>query len=157
MKKLTVLCAFAVLTLVSISFAQIPSDRDVLLGAKGAGQAKYAENNGYPGPMHVLEMAKTIGLSETQKEKVQKIYDEMKTSAIEVGKRIIKIEEELNAGFREGLIIEKNIMSDAQDIGRLRGKLRAIHLIAHLKTKRILTDKQVQLYRKLREVDNEKK
>ena len=126
--------------------AQTPSDRDELLKGQERGQEQFAEALGYPDPEHILAMEQTLGLTIVQKEKIKAILDDMTVRASDVGKTIIKIEDDLRAGFREGLATEKSITSDAQDIGRLRGKLRALHLIANLKTKRVLTDKQVEMY-----------
>ena len=132
------------------ALAQIPPDRNVLLNGEGAGQAKYAEMNGYPGPKHVLELADKLTLRDDQKKAVQGFFNEMETRAKEVGKQIVRVEQELHDAFVNGLVSEKSIRSDAEEIGRLRGKLRAIHLTAHLKTKGVLTEDQIRLYRKLR-------
>jgi Spy/CpxP family protein refolding chaperone len=130
--------------------AQIPADRDVLLNAEGAGQAKYAEMNGYPGPKHVLDLADTLKLNQMQKKKVKEIFNEMESRAKELGQRIVRIEEEMNTAFRQGLVNEKSIKDDSEQIGRLRGRLRAVHLVAHLKTKELLSKEQRDLYKVLR-------
>lgn len=132
------------------ALAQIPSDKDVLLNAEGAGQAKYAEMNGYPGPKHVLDLGAKLGITEDQRRAVQALYEDMAKRAKELGKQIVRIEEELNAAFADGLISEKAVRDDCEEIGRLRGKLRAVHLTAHLKCKSVLTEKQNALYRQLR-------
>ncbi len=149
MKQLIINTFLSVIFTVT-TFSQIPADRKILLNAEGAGQAKYAENNGYPGPKHVLELAQSLSLTKAQHEKVQSVFDEMREKALDVGKRIVAIEEEFNLQFSDGLVNEKNILAESQEIGRLRGELRAIHLNAHLITKRILNQKQIQLYTKLR-------
>ena len=131
-------------------FAQVPADRDVLLNGEGAGQGAFAEAHGYPGPKHVLDMAKEIQLADDQKKSLQEIFDEMSKRSKELGKQIVRIEEELNSAFEQGLVSEKSVRDDSQEIGRLRGRLRSIHLIAHMKTKKILTDAQIALYQKLR-------
>ncbi len=43
-----------------------PTQAADLLEGKGMEQAKAAELNGYPGPMHVLELAERLALSATQ-------------------------------------------------------------------------------------------
>lgn len=136
--------------LLNFSLAQVPPDKDGLLNAEGMGQAKYAEMNGYPGPKHVLDLAEKLKLTEEQKASVQAFYREMSTRAKEVGKQIIQIEQELNSAFAQGLVAEKSVRSDCEDLGRLRGKLRAIHLVAHLKTKEVLGASQIAMYKKLR-------
>ncbi len=149
MKHLSILTAL-ILLIVNVVFTQIPEDRENLLKGEGSGQGKFAETNGYPGPKHVLDFADSLQLTDAQKKSVRDIYNEMKTRATELGERIIEAEEELNTAFVEGLITEKTVRENAEQIGRLRGRLRAVHLNAHLKTKGILTAKQIALYKKLR-------
>lgn len=136
------------------AIAQIPTDRDGLLAAEGMGQASYAEMNGYPGPKHVLDLAKDLQLTDAQKKSVQEVYNEMKTRATDLANRIIRVEEELNEAFKSGMVAETSVRDDAEQIGKLRGRLRSIHLIAHLKTKKILTPQQIEQYKKLRAASN---
>ncbi len=126
--------------------AQIPSDRDVLLNGEGAGQAMTAEVNGYPGPAHVLEHTTDLGLSQKQIQAVLKIKEEMLSRAKELGKRIVQIEQELDEAFKSGMLNERSIRDDAEQIGKLRGRLRAVHLTAHLQTKGILSQAQLEKY-----------
>jgi Spy/CpxP family protein refolding chaperone len=156
MKTLSIFFIFSLLLLNCIS-AQIPSDRDVLLNGEGNGQGMFAESHDYPGPKHILDLAKELGLSDEQKKSIQKIYDDMHTRAKDVGARIVEIEEELNDAFKTGLISDKSIMDDTEQIGKLRGKLRAIHLTAHLKTKKLLTTDQLVIYKKLRSTQLDQK
>jgi hypothetical protein len=146
-----------ILILSGVSFAQIPPDRDGLLNAEGLGQAKYAEMNGYPGPKHVLDLADKLKLTAEQKKSVQVFYDEMSTRAKELGKQIVGIEKELNDAFAQGFVNQKSVGNDAEEIGRLRGRLRAVHLVAHMKTKAVLNESQIALYRKLRSAGEEAK
>ncbi len=144
------LTIFFSLFIFHFALSQVPPDKEGLLNAEGMGQAKYAEMNGYPGPKHLLDLADKLKLSADQKKSVQSFYNEMSTRAKEIGKQIIRIEQELNDAFAQGLLSEKSIRSDCEEIGRLRGKLRSVHLVAHLKTKQVLNESQIALYRKLR-------
>ena len=152
---------FALVALLFVStqlmLAQLPADRDGLLNAEGMGQAKFAELNGYPGPKHVLELGDKLQLSEEQKKAVTGAYNDMATRAKEIGKQIVRIEGELNDAFARNFVNEKSVREDAEEIGRLRGKLRSVHLIAHLKTKSLLTAKQIEMYKALRGVSKEEK
>ena len=56
-----------------------------LRAGRGMGMAPPAELNGYPGPMHVLELADRLNLSAEQRQRVQQLYDAMKVEAIAVG------------------------------------------------------------------------
>jgi Spy/CpxP family protein refolding chaperone len=136
--------------------AQIPADRETLLNGEGGGMGAYAELNGYPGPKHVLDMAAKLGLSAKQKLEVQEIYDDMLARARMVGKMIVKVEEELHYAFESGMLKQESVEDDAESIGKMRGTLRGIHLAAHVKTKEVLTKKQVEAYVALRKEQREK-
>ncbi len=49
------------------------SETQDLLDGKGMGLAKAAELNGYPGPMHVLELARRLQLSPVQREATEQL------------------------------------------------------------------------------------
>ena len=147
----TMMLGFAVCLLAALSAeAQIPPDRGVLVNAEGGGQAMVAEMNGYPGPKHVLDLAPTLNLTTGQKKQITAIFREMESRAKELGTRIVRIEDELSTAFRQGLVSERSVKDDSEQIGRLRGRLRAVHLTAHLKTKEIMTRAQIELYKTLR-------
>ncbi len=146
----TILLLSFLTLMIDLTFSQIPADRDALFNGEGAGQGALAEFRGYPGPKHVLDLAKELQLKDDQKKALQVIYDEMLTRAKELGQRIVQVEEELDGAFQQGLVIEKSVRDDSEEIGRLRGRLRSVHLIAHMKTRKGLTDAQLSLYKKLR-------
>jgi Spy/CpxP family protein refolding chaperone len=135
---------------VTLSWSQIPSDREGLLNGEGMGQAMYAEMNGFPGPKHVLDLADTLKLTPAQREAVQEFFDEMKGKSRELGKKIVELEEQLISKFQSGIQSETEIATLSEHLGTLRGQLRSLHLIAHLKTRRVLTEEQIILYKKLR-------
>jgi len=136
--------------------AQVPTDKDGLLAGEGMGMAAYAEANGFPGPKHVLDLAAKLGLTAKQKVEVQEIYDDMHSRARSLGKMIVKVEEELNYQFTSGMLKQESVEEDAESIGKMRGTLRGIHLGAHVRTKAVLTPKQVELYVSLRKEQNAK-
>jgi Spy/CpxP family protein refolding chaperone len=98
----------------------------------------------------VLELEKDLKLTEAQVKSLRAASEEMRLRAIELGKRIVGVEGELNDAFRTGLVSEQSVRDDAEQIGRLRGKLRAVHLAARLKTRRILTPEQLNTLRNLK-------
>ncbi len=138
----------------SLGSAQVPLDKEALLKGEGAGQGTYAELNGYPGPKHVLDLASTLNLTTEQKRHITEIYKAMDSRARELGARIVHVEDELNTAFRQGLVNERSVNDDAEQIGRLRGRLRAVHLTAHMKTKDFLTRAQLDMYKSLRAKDD---
>ncbi|WP_425628605.1 Spy/CpxP family protein refolding chaperone [Vibrio neptunius] len=121
-----------------------------LLDGNGLGYAKVAELNGYPGPAHVLELSKELQLSEEQKEQTEELFNTMKNNAKVLGSDLITAEKELEIAFVSGEISESKVTSSIQNIALIEGKLRAVHVNAHLVQKAILTPNQVHKYNKLR-------
>jgi len=58
-----------------------------LRAGRGMGLALAAELNGYPGPMHALEMADALDQSDQQRAKMQELFAAMKAEAIPLGAR----------------------------------------------------------------------
>ena len=127
-----------------------PDDVEELKKGGGWGLAKAAELNGLPGPAHILEMEDKIYLTDKQKKKIQKIYNEMKGEAIALGKQLIPLEMGLNRGFSNRNINQELLENYVREIEKVRAKLRIVHLSTHLQTPNILTNKQIILYNKLR-------
>lgn len=117
-----------------------------LLQGRGMGASLPAELNGVPGPMHVLELAQQLKLTAEQRAQLDAITAEMKASAQQLGRRVIAAEAELDAGFKADAVDEKTIAEATARIASLQGQLRAVHLVAHLKTKRLLSGDQVAAY-----------
>lgn len=117
---------------------------------RGMGFALAAELNGYPGPKHVLELADDLGLSFSQRDEVEALFESMRSAAIELGERIVAVEKTLDAEFASNDITKASLQRTAEQIGLLNGKLRSIHLAAHLETRTLLSPKQMEMYVKLR-------
>lgn len=121
-----------------------------LLSGEGMGFAKAAELNGIPGPRHVLDLGSALDLRESQRKRVQAAYDRMHAEAIELGARIVRLESELDDAFAQGRPAPAEVERLAVEIGELRGRLRAVHLLAHLETAAALTAEQIEQYGHLR-------
>jgi Spy/CpxP family protein refolding chaperone len=150
-------CLFSVICCAPFAAAQVPPDRDLLLAGSETGQVRPADANGFPGPRRLLELEKDLTLTPGQKKSLLTLAEETQKRAAELGKRIVRVEEEQYDAFRTGLVSEQSVREDAEQIGRLRGKLRGIHLVAHLKAKKLLTADQRALYRKLKNTEPEGK
>ena len=121
-----------------------------LLAGAGLGFAKAAELNGIPGPRHVLDMAAELGLDDGQRSAVQAVYDVMLSQAVELGTQIVGLERRLDRLFAESLPNEAEVRSLTAEIGETRGHLRGAHLVAHLRTAKLLTPHQIASYARLR-------
>jgi Spy/CpxP family protein refolding chaperone len=128
------------------------SDDDAadLLAGRGWGLAKPAELNGYPGPRHVLDLAGELGLNDAQKNAVAAIYRKMLTAARQTGPRYVAAERALDEAFRSGRADPAVVAARLADAGRLRDRLREIHLVAHLETAPVLSADQRRHYQMLR-------
>jgi hypothetical protein len=120
------------------------------LNGDGLGMALPAELNGYPGPRHVLELAEQLELGEQQATEVRRIHDSMKARAVELGTQIVQLERRLDHEFADGSITLTALESLTDEIAMLQGKLRAVHLRAHLELADVLTDTQREEYDRLR-------
>lgn len=75
---------------------------DDLTQGRGMGLAKAAELNRYPGPMHGLELAEPLKLSNAQRETLKAIMTQMNAEARAFGSELLGLERELDAGFARG-------------------------------------------------------
>ena len=128
------------------------SDGDIaaLRKGEGRGMAKAAELNGYPGPAHVLMLAKQLGLTDDQVQKVQAIYDRMNASAKSLGGEVVAREQNLDQLFATGHVTPDRLAAETEALGALQGNLRSVHLTAHLEMRALLTPEQIANYQQLR-------
>lgn len=123
---------------------------DQLRTGSGMGLARAAELNHYPGPRHVLELAAELDLSAAQLEAVTAVHGEMRAAATRLGAEILSLEEQLQRRFAHRHIAPPGLRQATGQIARLYGELRFAHLAAHLKTRQLLSDEQVERYDDLR-------
>jgi hypothetical protein len=121
-----------------------------LRAGRGMGLALAAELNGYPGPLHVIELAADLGLTDVQIEAVKRLYSSMKAEAVPLGERLIAEEEQLDREFAGRTITETGLTEALIRIGALQGSLRAAHLKYHLETVKVLKSDQIIRYGELR-------
>jgi Spy/CpxP family protein refolding chaperone len=128
------------------------SDDDVaaLQNEEGMGMAKAAELNGYPGPKHVLALAQQLQLTDGQRRRVQAIFDRMSAAAEPLGGELITQEQALDQLFAKGDITPDRLAAVTAAIAELQGRLRALHLTAHLETRALLNPDQIASYEQLR-------
>jgi hypothetical protein len=121
-----------------------------LRAGRGMGLALAAELNGYPGPLHVLEMVDRLQLTPEQKDRVQQLFDSIKGEANAAGEKVIASERELDQAFAAHTMTTARLISLMAQIGERQGELRAVHLKYHLATAELLSDGQKQRYAELR-------
>lgn len=116
------------------------------LSGDGMGFAKVAELNHHPGPRHVLDLADQLQLSNEQRNKTQAIFESMKSQAVSLGKQLVEKEQLLDSRFAEGTISDAELEKLVTEISVIQGKLRAVHLRAHLAQRAVLTQDQIRIY-----------
>ena len=125
-------------------------DIENYLNGNGMGLAKAAELNHYPGPRHVLDLAKPLQMSDSQINQTKILFKQMKAQAMSLGKRVVEEEKILDRLFANNDIDEITLSEQLEKISRLKSQLRFIHLNTHLKQKVILTHHQISKYDVLR-------
>jgi len=128
------------------------SDQQVadLRAGQGMGFALAAELNGYPGPLHVLELAEPLRLSAEQVARTRMLFESMRGEALPLGEQLIRQETELNALFAGRTITPASLDSATRAIGETHAVLRAVHLRYHLAMMDVLSADQVRDYGILR-------
>ena len=121
-----------------------------LRAGRGMGLALPAELNGYPGPVHVLELGDQLQPTEEQRSRVQELHAAMKAEAIPLGERLIGQEADLERQFASKSVTPASLQAATAEIGATQGALRLAHLRYHLSTLDLLTPGQVRRYGELR-------
>src|SRR6266700_1438971 len=128
------------------------SDQEIaeLLEGRGMGLAKAGELNSYPGPLHVLQLADQLALSDAQRAATTSLQAEMRDQAVPIGQQIIEAERTLDRAFADRRIEPATLRSQLDAIAILQGHLRAVHLETHLAQRSLLTREQISRYDALR-------
>jgi hypothetical protein len=121
-----------------------------LNAGRGMGLALAAELNGYPGPIHAIELSAPLGLSADQVAGLQTLFAAMKAETIPIGATLIAQERALNEDFAKRTVSPASLETTTLKIGATQAALRAAHLKYHLMTEAILTPEQVKRYAALR-------
>ena len=123
---------------------------DDLRAGRGMSLALAAELNGYPGPRHVLDLGKELGLTAAQRQAFERLFQAMQGEARRLGADILAAEAALDAEFRSGRAAEPELRRQLAALGALRGELRFAHLRSHLTARALLSEAQVARYDALR-------
>ncbi len=128
------------------------SSREIedLRAGRGMGLALPAELNGYPGPVHVLELADDLKLTPEQKRRTSALLESMKKETIPLGEQLIAQETGLEHAFASRSITPRTLAETTSAIGQTRAALRAAHLRYHIAQIEVLSPEQVSRYNELR-------
>ena len=118
--------------------------------AHRAGNGKTQQSSNYPGPHHVLDLKRELGVSPEQAQHIEVVFEQMQVEAKRLGQEIVQRETQLSADFARGTISEAVIQARTGDLALLYGQLRAAHLRAHLQITPLLSPEQIAKYNTLR-------
>ena len=121
-----------------------------LLEGAGAGFARAAELNGYPGPMHVLELADRLALNDEQRAATKYLMTQHKVRARTLGQQLVDAERDLDKLFVQRAADAVAIDAATRRVGLLQAALRAEHLKTHVAQTALLSVDQVRMYSALR-------
>lgn len=121
-----------------------------LRAGAGLGYALSAELNGWPGPLHVLELANELALSADQAKSVEAIRADMLAEAKSLGEQLIDAEAALDAMFTSAAPDAEAISEATSKVAMIEAQLRASHLKAHIETTPLLTRHQRMIYARAR-------
>jgi Spy/CpxP family protein refolding chaperone len=122
----------------------------VLADGRGAGLAFAADQNGYPGPLHVLELTRELQITVEQEARMRGLFETMRSEARVRAARLAAAETRLARLFADRAADESAVRVAVEDAEAARRDVRLVHLLAHLQTHDVLTEAQRQKYHELR-------
>lgn len=127
-----------------------PQELQAYLDGRGMGLARPAEVNGFPGPMHVIELGEPLKLTAAQLERVRAVYERMKAKATDLGARYVDAEKAVDAAFKSGRGDAGEVSARVAEANRLLAEIRLTHLVAHIEITPMLSAEQLARYAELR-------
>jgi uncharacterized membrane protein len=120
------------------------------LAGNGMGFAKPAELNGYPGPMHVVQLADELALSPDQRLAARQLLDRHKAEVRALGQRYVDSERALDRLFAVKAVAPSTLEEALKRSADLHRQIRESHLAAHLEMTAMLSPHQVAQYVRMR-------
>jgi Spy/CpxP family protein refolding chaperone len=122
----------------------------VVADGRGFGLAFAADQHGYPGPLHVLELKDRLQLTPEQEARMRALFETMLGEARPRAARLAAAEARLRRLFAAGVADDAAVRSAVADTEAARADLRLAHLAAHLRARDVLTEAQRRTYHYLR-------
>jgi Spy/CpxP family protein refolding chaperone len=118
----------------------------VVAEGRGFGMAFAADQNGYPGPMHILELRERLALTPDRVARADAMMRAMFEDSRPKSARLREAEARLRRLFAEGVANEAAVKAAVAEVERARSDVRLVHLLTHLRARDLLTDHQRRLY-----------
>ncbi len=122
----------------------------VVADGRGFGLAFSADQNGYPGPLHVLELKDRLRLTAEQETRMRVLFEAMLADARPRAARLAAAEARLRQIFVERAADDTAVRTAVAEAETARAEVRLAHLLTHLRTRDVLTEAQRQTYHQLR-------
>jgi len=122
----------------------------VVADGRGFGLAFPADQNGYPGPLHVLELKDRLRLTPEQETRTRALFEAMLAEARPRAARLAAAEARLRQIFAERAADDAAVRTAVAEAETARAEVRLAHLLTHLRTRDVLTEAQRQAYHQLR-------
>lgn len=113
---------------------------------RGFGLAFVADQAGFPGPLHVLELKDRLRLSANQEAATRALLEQMYAASRPKSARLLDAEARLAKLFATGRPDEATVKKAVDEVETARADVRMVHLAFHLKMRDALTDEQRRLY-----------
>jgi len=120
------------------------------LAGAGMGYARAAELNGFPGPMHVLELADKLALTPAQRAATQRLLESHKAEARAIGAKRVAAEQSMDDLFKSGAVDQDRLAEAVRATAQIDGAYRLSHLDTHRQMKALLNEHQISMYNQLR-------
>ncbi len=131
-----------------------PQQTQEWIEGRGMTLALAAELNGYPGPMHVLELRRPLRLSDAQQRATEELLQMHKAEVRRLGVELVDTERKLDTAFANKSITPELLANTTRRIGELQAQIRDSHLQTHLKQTALLSNEQIASYASLRGYTN---
>jgi Spy/CpxP family protein refolding chaperone len=122
----------------------------VVADGRGFGLAFAADQNGYPGPLHVLELKDQLQLTAAQEARMQTLFQAMLVEARARAARLADAERRLREVFAAGGADAAAVRAAVAGAEAARAEVRLVHLLTHLETRDVLSEVQRRTYHQLR-------
>jgi Spy/CpxP family protein refolding chaperone len=116
----------------------------------GMGLALPAEDNGYPGPRHVLDLADQLQLTPDQRRRTEALLAQMTAEATPAAERLLADEAAVDRLFIDRAASPERIRAALEASAASGSALQFVHLRYHLLMTGLLSPEQIRRYAELR-------
>jgi Spy/CpxP family protein refolding chaperone len=122
----------------------------VVADGRGFGLAFPADQNGYPGPLHVLELKDRLRLTPEQETRMRALFETMLGEARRRAARLVAAEARLQRVFAAGAADAAGVRAAVAEAETARAEVRLVHLLTHVQARDVLTETQRRTYHEIR-------